>query len=159
MLGRDLAEGVVQDVFLRLWHHADQYDPTRGSFQSWFMSVARNRMRDKLRQQRVRDRVAKVSLIERQLENESQDELLMTMTTVEDFERLIKALQTLPELQRRAIFLAYYGGLTHQAIADELDWPLGTVKKRIRLGIAKLRERLAPINLALQHSEIDRTHE
>jgi RNA polymerase sigma-70 factor, ECF subfamily len=142
-LNRAEAEEIVQEVFLRLWHKADQFRPERGPFGAWFMTIARHHVWDVLRRFHR----------EPSLAAEVIDQLLMESATgvvnVEEEawsqevgEAVLHALQGLPAEQRRALVLAYFGGLSQSSIAEHLGWPLGTVKKRIRLGLQKLRTAL-----------------
>ncbi|MBI3973816.1 MAG: sigma-70 family RNA polymerase sigma factor [Chloroflexi bacterium] len=145
-LGTADAEEVVQDVFLSLWNKAGQFDPARSSFGAWFMAIARHRVLDELRRRGYQQRL---------LAGETADRLLAT--TVDESadvaeeawqrqrgEAVAQALRDLPDEQRRVLMLAYFAGLSHSAMAHHLGWPLGTVKKRIRLGLQKLRRALAP---------------
>lgn len=140
------AEEITQEVFLRLWNRASQFDPARGYFRAWFMTVARRCVLDKLRRLSLERRVQKASALNVLLSD--------TLTTLPDVaesawlrqrqEALLDALRELPDEQRWVITLAYFGGLSHSELAAHLDWPLGTVKKRIRLGMQKLRHQLMP---------------
>jgi RNA polymerase sigma-70 factor (ECF subfamily) len=144
MVGHPEAEEVVQEVFLRLWHKADQFDATRGSFKSWLMSVGRNYMLDQLKRRSHEWRLRQVEQVDRLL-SEAKDMNADVVAEVWARERrsiILRALQALPAEQRQAIVLAYFGGLSQSTIARQLDWPLGTVKKRIRLGLQKLRTAL-----------------
>jgi RNA polymerase sigma-70 factor (ECF subfamily) len=141
-----LAEDVVQEVFLRLWRQPISYDPTRGRFISWLMSVTRNRSLDELRRVTRRMRSEDVEDDEPGHEipavghlDDPQAELI-----VAEARAAVRAAMTrLPPAQRRVIELAYFGGLTHVEIAERTGDPLGTVKTRVRLGMRKLRESLA----------------
>jgi RNA polymerase sigma-70 factor (ECF subfamily) len=135
---RALAEDIVQEAFLSLWRTGARYDRTRGSVRSWVLSAVHNRAIDAFRRESLREgkTVGDDSLAER-LESPSR--------TPEEVERrdearqLHTALDTLPGEQRRVIELAYFGGFSHSEIADMLSLPAGTVKGRMRLGLAKLR--------------------
>ena len=141
VVGRQDAEEVVQDVFLRLWHKADQFDAGRGSFRSWFMTIARNHVLDELKRRGQEERLFAARRIEKSLEQAAASNVDMIDETwpQEHAGHILPALRGLPVEQRQAIILAYFGGLSQSAIAQQLDWPLGTVKKRIRLGLQKLR--------------------
>jgi RNA polymerase sigma-70 factor, ECF subfamily len=143
LVGPARGEEVVQEVFTALWRHSRRYDPGRAPFRPWFMTLARNRVIDELRRCRA----------ERLLVLDPVDDLLAGATdpsadVVEQVTRraegdgVVRALGSLPAEQRRVLVLAYFGGLTHAAIAESLGWPLGTVKKRLRLGLDKLRAEL-----------------
>jgi RNA polymerase sigma-70 factor (ECF subfamily) len=144
------AEEMVQEVFLRLWLKADHYAPDRGAFRPWFMSVARHHVLDRLRRRGHRHAMFVA---------ESLDEMLATpadpSATVEEAAWLrerrravLAAIHSLPPEQRRVLVLAYFGGLSQSVIAASLGWPLGTVKKRVRLGLHKLRTALAQYSWA-----------
>ena len=148
MLGRTAdAEEIAQEVFMRLWNRADQFDAGRGAFKSWFMAIARYRILDELRHRNRRE--------QRLIAAEDINQLLATASDPkadvekevgrnEESQRILRALQSLPNEQRRVLVLAYFGGLSQSSIAERLGWPLGTVKKRVRLGMQKLRAALAP---------------
>ncbi len=139
-----LAEDVVQEVVLRLWRQPSSYDPTRGRFISWLMSVTRNRSLDELR--RVTRRLRSEDLEEepgRELPApEGVDDPQAGLLLAERRAAVRAAMTRLPPAQRRVIELAYFGGLTQVEIAQATGDPLGTVKTRVRLGMQKLRESL-----------------
>jgi RNA polymerase sigma-70 factor (ECF subfamily) len=143
VLGRNDADEVVQDVFLKLWQRAGQFDPARGSFTAWLMTIARHRVFDQLKGRRsaVAVAVAIDGLLENVpdpgLEPEERVSLAERRATV------LAAVRQLPAEQRRALVLAYFGGMSQSAISELLGVPLGTVKKRLRLGLAKLRASLS----------------
>jgi RNA polymerase sigma-70 factor (ECF subfamily) len=143
----DLAEDSTQDVFLRLWRRPELYVPERGRFVSWLISVARNRAVDevRIRGRRRKREVATIGLPGEdpgQPSERREDDPLATTQLNAERDLVRRALRDLPEDQRRALQLAYFGGLTHQEIANALNQPLGTVKTRIRLGLQKLRRAL-----------------
>jgi len=157
ILGRADAEEIVQEVFLRLWNRADQFDASRGSFKAWFMTIARYRIIDELRTRHQRDgRLVAAEDINQLLAN-TPDPTVDVEKEVwlnQDSQSVRQALQLLPNEQRRALVLAYFGGFSQSTIARHLGWPLGTVKKRIRLGMQKLRAALIkePLAIELQDS-------
>lgn len=143
-LGAAEAEEVVQEAFLRLWQRASQFDSSRGRFGAWFMSIARHRVLDELRRRGEAARMRAADSAVRSLAERvdatvdvEHDAWLREETTA-----LRRALLTLPEEQQRVLLLAYFGGLSQSTMARMLGWPLGTVKKRIRLGLQKLRAAL-----------------
>ena len=146
-LGNSEAEEVVQDVFLRLWHKAHQFDALRGSFAGWLMTIARNRVLDSLRKRSHQERLVVANEIDGLLAEtlDGGADVEFDVSLREDRRMVIESLRALPAEQRRAIVLAYFGGLSHTSIAESLGWPVGTVKKRIRLGMQKLRAALNPI--------------
>lgn len=147
MLGRDHAEDVVQESFLRLWRSAGRFDPARGAFSSWFYAIVRHHIQDRLRHRRREERLMVASdadelLSEAPIPGVDVPEVVLQR---ERGRAVLRALQSLPPDQRRVLVLAYFGvGLSQTAIADYLGWPLGTVKKRTRLGLQKLRHLLDP---------------
>lgn len=145
---RAIAEEVVQETFLSLWRSGARYDRTRGSVRSWVLTVVRNRAIDAFRRAAMRD--------SHDMPDEGFSQLLaspeLTDQEVErrDDARLLRgALGALPADQRQVIELAYFGGFTHTQIAEMLNLPAGTVKGRMRLGLAKLRLALGDITGAV----------
>jgi len=139
---RAAAEDVVQEAFLSLWRGGGRYDPARGSVRTWLLGIVHHRAIDALRRSVVHDR--------RRASDEGLDERFDAgeRTDVEVARRaeaatVRSALLGLPADQARVIQLAYFGGFTHTEIAAMLGEPLGTVKGRMRLGLAKLRDGLA----------------
>jgi RNA polymerase sigma-70 factor, ECF subfamily len=144
MLGTADAEEIVQDVFLRLWQRAAQFDPTRSAFGAWFMAIARHRVLDELRRRGQVRHLAAAGDVERLLAR-TPDPALAPDTQVwqqDAADAIHRALADLPNDQRRVLVLGYFGGFSQSAMADLLGWPLGTVKKRVRLGLQKLRRAL-----------------
>lgn len=138
---RAVAEDVVQEAFVSLWRAGGRYDRTRGSVRSWVLSTVHNRAIDMLRRNALREgrNVSDEGLADRFAADERTD------VEVERWEqsRVMRvALEGLPADQRRVIELAYFGGFTHTEIAELLALPQGTVKGRMRLGLAKLRTTL-----------------
>jgi RNA polymerase sigma-70 factor, ECF subfamily len=136
-----LAEDVVQDSFLGVWRNADRYLEAKGSVRGWLLAIVRHRAIDAMRRQR-----AGVALGE---DSEDATPAALTMPDVWpevagrlDAEQVRQALTFLPPAQREVIELAYFDGLTQREIADRTRAPLGTVKSRMRLGLAALRDRL-----------------
>ena len=135
---RPLAEDVVQEGFLALWRSGARYDRERGSVRTWILGIVHNRAIDALRRVAVRDR-GRVS-DERAGELVAAPERTELEVARRDEAREIRsALEQLPDEQSRVIELAYFGGLTHVEIAQALDAPVGTIKGRMRLGLAKMR--------------------
>jgi RNA polymerase sigma-70 factor (ECF subfamily) len=136
------AEEVIQDVFVQIWKNAPSFDPSLGPAFYWALSITRNRSIDRLRARHRRAR-----LIE-SLENDAAADAPASVVAdqdaleAEDSAAVRTTLNSLPADQRRVIEMAFFGGLTHQEIAEALKEPLGTVKARIRRGLLKLRDSL-----------------
>jgi RNA polymerase sigma-70 factor, ECF subfamily len=140
MLGdRELAEDAVQEVFWRVWRRAGSFDRSR-AFAPWLFGIAHNYGIDELRRRRVRPQPVYED-DEQPILSDIPDEVdVAAQATLADQRRIVRAaLDQLPDEQRQALMLAYYGGLTQQEIAARLGNPLGTVKTRMRLGLQKLR--------------------
>jgi RNA polymerase sigma-70 factor (ECF subfamily) len=131
---------VAQDVFIRFWRNPGSFDPQRGRFMPWLLSVTRNRAVDEVRsrgRRRLREK-APVEGDDDPVDVAAPDPAWMAVLASE--KRSVRAaLATLPPDQREAIELAYFGSLTQQEIAERLATPLGTIKTRVRLGMKKLR--------------------
>lgn len=136
------AEDVVQEVFVQAWLQASRYDAARGAVAAWLLTTARSRAIDRARARRARPDLPGGTLPPIDVPDSGQlpDAQLLS---AEHVARVRSALSDLPTLQRAALELAYYEGLSHVEIAARLEQPLGTVKTRIRLAMIKLRESLA----------------
>jgi RNA polymerase sigma-70 factor (ECF subfamily) len=133
------AEEVTQDVFLKLWQKSQRYDPGRGRFASWLLSITRFAAIDRLR--REGRRPSAVDLPPTDADGTLTVERLLPTdhASWERGQHLHLLLGQLPAEQRQIIELAYFGGMTHHELANYLGLPLGTVKGRLRLGLEKLR--------------------
>lgn len=131
-----LAQEVTQDVFLKVWQHPHQWDPARGQFSSWLLTVARYTAVDRLRFEALRSGRS-VPLME-DIDAPTRDD-----PDPAELDRLRALLRRLPDEQRQVIELAYFRGLTHSELAAALNLPLGTVKTRLRAGLQKLRALLS----------------
>ena len=136
-----LAEDVVQDAFLGVWRNASRYAVDRGSVKTWLLSIVHHRAVDAVRRRRPttelpeREDVPPPAL--------QLPDLWDDVAAGLDRAAIARALTTLSDVQREAIELAYWGGLTQQEIAERTGTPLGTVKSRVRLGLLALRGALA----------------
>jgi RNA polymerase sigma-70 factor (ECF subfamily) len=144
LLGSARSEDVVQEVFTSLWRHAHRYDPGRAPFRVWFMTMARNRVIDELRGRRAERLLVLLDPVDDLLAEapDARVDVAEQVARRAEGDGVLRALGSLPPEQRRVLVLAYFGGLSHAAIAEELGWPLGTVKKRLQLGLGKLRAAL-----------------
>ena len=134
------AEDVLQEVFVQAFRQAGRYDSSRGAVAAWLLMMARSRAIDRVRARRARveGRTGEVTVLNDL--PDSQPDASSAMLDEEQMRLVREALAGLPLLQRMAIELAYYEGLSHTEIAERLEQPLGTVKTRIRLGLLKLRD-------------------
>ena len=138
------AQDVVHDVFLTLWENAASFDSGRGAAFSWAVTLTRNRSIDRLRSRRRRS-----VLLEQAAPSDLGYDQSPTgsgaddQAALGDQARVVRsAVADLPDEQKLALEMAFFGGLTQQEIAQRLDQPLGTVKARIRRGLLKLRDSL-----------------
>jgi RNA polymerase sigma-70 factor (ECF subfamily) len=141
---RGLAEDVVQEAFLGLWRSRGRYDRARGSVRTWVLTLVHHRAVDVLRHE--------LATSSRDIHDDGVSALLPAreLTDAEaqrrsDAQIVRDAMGQLPAEQRQVIELAYFGGFTHSELAEMLDLPAGTVKGRMRLGLAKLRLALGDV--------------
>lgn len=141
------AEDVVAEAFAQCWRQAGSYHPDRGSVTAWLVTITRTRALDA-----VRRRTRQLRLVEAAGEDPGPVALgtgpAATDAGVESDERRERvrvAITALPDAQREVLELAYFDGLSQREIADRLGAPLGTIKTRARLALARLREALAPL--------------
>ena len=138
------SEEVTQEVFVEVWRTATRFDAQRGAVGSYISTLAHRRAVDRVRSEQAhtnrQDKVASetstigLDLVEGTVLDEVESDLIGR--------RVRSALETLTELQREAIELAYYRGYSYPQVAQLLDVPLGTVKTRIRDGMIRLRDQL-----------------
>lgn len=133
------AEEVTQDVFFQVWRSAGTYDLKRGAALAWIMNIARSRSLDRLRRDHAFRRLEPLTDFE--VSNEPDPESLNDGAMRSAVVR--RALDQLPERNRRVLKLAYYLGMTHSEIAAHLGQPLGTIKSQIRTGLLLLGQSLA----------------
>ncbi|MBU4465861.1 MAG: sigma-70 family RNA polymerase sigma factor, partial [Actinobacteria bacterium] len=137
LVDRSQSEEVLQEVFLEVWQSAARFAPNRGQGRSWVFTIAHRRAVDRVRSsQSSTDRDIKAGFRDLGIAHDSvaeQVELKIEGRKVSD------ALATLPEPQREAITLAYFGGYSQSEIAALVGAPLGTIKTRMRDGLSRLR--------------------
>ena len=149
-LERASAEEIVQDVFLALWKNANQYDAARGPLRPWLLQIAHFRILNELRRRSRRPQPAPDPDGERLAALSDPDPGPSAAVWSEYRRSAVRdALQLLPPTQRQALGLAFFDELTHEQVADVLQLRLGTAKTRIRSGLLKLREQLAPLMAVL----------
>jgi RNA polymerase sigma-70 factor (ECF subfamily) len=135
-----LAEDVVQDAFLGAWRNAARYVEGRGSVKTWLLSIVHHRAIDAIRRRRP---TAELPEIDAGLpEALTLPDVWAEVSASLDAVTVREALVALSDVQREALELAYFGGLTQQEIAERTGTPLGTVKSRMRLGLLAMRRSL-----------------
>ena len=139
MLGSpESAEEVAQNAFHSVWRQASAYRTERGSVRTWVLAIARNAAIDWRRSKL--NRAERETMIEESLELVDElrveDRVIATLRA----ERVRAAVASLPREQRDVLSLAFWSGLSQSEIAERTGTPLGTVKSRVRLGMARLRE-------------------
>jgi RNA polymerase sigma-70 factor (ECF subfamily) len=140
----------VQETFLAVWQSAGRFDPSKGAVAPWLYSLARHKAIDLVRREaNVRKRTADVDLSFEPAPDDVDREAWLRIRR----DRVRTAITELSELQRTAIELAFFRGLTHVEVAEELDIPLGTAKTRIRSGLLRLRDVLGDELLEIEESE------
>ena len=138
-----IAQEVVQDAFLALWRAPEAYDPSRGAFRSFFLSLVHHRAVDAVRrEQRLRNRTERASNLEPLRGEDVAEDVVEGAYLAVRRKEVRSALETLPPEQRQVLELAYFGGYTQVRIAEELQIPVGTVKTRTLAAMRKLRRAL-----------------
>jgi RNA polymerase sigma-70 factor, ECF subfamily len=133
-----LAEDAVQEAFLAIWRGAARFLPERGKASTWILTLVHRRAVDLVRREQRRRTEALPEAEPAAATGAADDELWLRL----ERERVQAALAKLPDQQREAIELAYYGGFTQSELAERLGEPLGTIKSRMFTGLARLRELL-----------------
>lgn len=133
-----MAEEVTQDVLLEVWQQAPRFDTSRGRARSWVLTLAHRRAVDCVRSVQAatdRDRREATMTLDT-----APDDVPTTVQRHLEAEAVRRCLESLTDLQRQSVLLAYYGGHTHREVARLLDTPLGTVKTRLRDGLIRMRD-------------------
>jgi len=139
--GPEAAEEVAQDAFHAVWRKAGTYRPERGAVRTWLLAICRNAAIDWRRTRGKRsDREVTIDAVAAFVSAAKVDEKVIDRLRAE---RVRQALAELPPEQRDVLSLAFWGGYSQSEIAERTNTPLGTVKSRVRLGMTKLRDRLA----------------
>jgi RNA polymerase sigma-70 factor (ECF subfamily) len=142
------AEEVLQETFVRVWSRAETYDALRGSPGAWVTRIARNRAIDRLQARRVRANVAVEPALRaagQLIEPVTRDTPETALEGDRTADAVRTALATLTPAQRELIEAAFFEGYTHSELATRFGVPLGTVKTRIRAGLAAMRDRLEQV--------------
>ncbi len=144
-----LAQDVVQEVFLTVWRDASRFDVSRGAFATWLLSMTHHKAVDTVRrEENLRKRRGSAEQLElREVEGPTVHEEVWSGLRRG---RVVAALASLPDAQRHALELAYYGGYTQREIAGLTGTPLGTVKTRMLAGMRRLRDQLHGLGAAAE---------
>lgn len=135
---QNLAEEVVQEVFVSVWKRADTFESDRGNLRAWLLTQVHHRAVDLIRKEeaaRKRDR----HLVPEEVSPSHADQIVEDAWTAQQRVRVRSALENLPLEQREVLELAYFGGLTQRQIALDTGMPLGTVKSRTMVALKSLR--------------------
>jgi len=137
LVDRAQSEEVLQEVFLEVWQSASAFTPKKGQGRSWVLTIAHRRAVDRVRSsQASSDRDVRAGY--REMASPPEGVAEQVELRIEG-RRVARALSSLPEAQREAITLAYYGGYSQSEIAALVGAPLGTIKTRMRDGLSRLR--------------------
>jgi RNA polymerase sigma factor (sigma-70 family) len=134
-----LAEDAVQEGFLTAWRNADRFMPERAKASTWLLTLVHRRAVDLVRRENRR----RVDLLPDRAEQPASGSAEEDAWLRFERERVQTALKQLPDQQREALELAYYGGFSQSELAERLGQPVGTIKSRMFTGLARLRELLA----------------
>lgn len=133
---REESEDVLQDVYVAIWRRADRFDPARASVAAWISTIARNRAIDRLR---ARGPLARAEPVEELEIADDQPGADARLALADDAARLEACLSQLDARTQAVIRIAFFEGVTYEALARRMDTPLGTVKSWIRRGLARLK--------------------
>lgn len=139
---RTLAEDLLQETFLQVWHKAEEFKG-EGVVAAWFYRIARNKCLDALRREKARPQTEELTPLT--VESSTRSTSFPVEQNVNhrlNRQKVQVALGTIPEEQRQCLELAFFNGMSQREIATHTNTPLGTVKTRINLGLAKLEQSL-----------------
>jgi RNA polymerase sigma-70 factor, ECF subfamily len=138
----ETAEDIAQETLITVWHKAGYFDPARASASAWVYTIARNLRVDRLR----RDKLAALYAHDADVPLEEPDRPDQLLHAAERADRVKTAINELPEEQARVLKLSFFDNRAHADIAEALGLPLGTVKSRLRLALARLRGLLGELS-------------
>jgi RNA polymerase sigma-70 factor (ECF subfamily) len=131
------SEEVAQEVLLEVWRTASRFDPAKGSAAAWALTIAHRRAVDRVRSENASSRRERKAVFEDVTPTDNVAEIVAATL---DRQRVNRCLDSLTDLQRESIKLAYYGGYSYPEVAQLLGVALGTVKTRIRDGLIRMRD-------------------
>ncbi|HVF12957.1 MAG TPA: sigma-70 family RNA polymerase sigma factor [Acidimicrobiales bacterium] len=141
---KSVAEEVLQEVFLRLWNRPERFDAERGSLRSYLLAQTHGRSVDLLRSDTSRRRREERDARESPVVSDDIEREVIDLTVAEQVKEVVAGL---PEDERKAVELAYFGGHTYRQVAVMLGAPEGTVKSRIRSGLRRMRQDLVEMGV------------
>lgn len=153
---RELAEDLVHDAYVAVWQKIDRFDASRGSLRAWLLTIVRNRAIDRLRGTRPSIEVGEAD--QQSLLRTGPNPTWETALQQRSASELRQAMESLPQEQRQAVELAYFGGRTYREIAQLTGVPQGTANGRLRLALAKLRDSLSLTDAAPLSVQPDAVH-
>ncbi len=135
------AQDAVQEVFLAVWRDASRFDPSKGGFSTWLLSMTHHKAVDGVRREENlrKRRTGPEALETRETDAPRVEDQVWSLLRRQ---RVREVLQTLPDVQREALTLAYFGGYTQREISGLTDTPLGTVKTRMLAGMRRMKDSL-----------------
>jgi RNA polymerase sigma-70 factor, ECF subfamily len=137
-----MAQDAMQEAFVGIWRNASRYAAGRASVRTWMLSICHHRAVDLLRRRRQTSPLPETEGAAPLAEAFRAPDVWPEVARADDARAVREAMAALPDAQREAIELAYFGGLTQNEIAERTQAPLGTIKSRTRLGLLALRRAL-----------------
>jgi RNA polymerase sigma-70 factor (ECF subfamily) len=137
----DIAQEVLQDIFLKIWDRIESYDPTKGKLLTWMVNIARNQAIDKTRSREIskQQKTSGSETLVNKVDNQEFTELRIEGIGVKEM------LKSLPNEQLFVVEHLYFKGYTQSELAKDYDIPLGTIKTRLRMAMQYLRNSLEKI--------------
>lgn len=139
---KEIAEDLLQEIFLLIWDRADNFDASKGSVYTWLITLTRNKSIDTIRSKAFRQQQQHVSADQSEphfYPASNEQSPFESMLLNEKAEIIKNALNNIPAKQREVIEIAYFEGFSQSKIAEIYNIPLGTVKTRMRQGLEKLQ--------------------
>lgn len=143
---RDWAEEVLQESFVKIWHHAGNYDTSKSAPMTWMTAIVRNRALDWLRRPREVQASEALEIFMASVPDEGPGPEELAVLSARSG-KLHECLEQLGDDQKRSIMLAFFNGLSHGELAEQMGKPLGTVKTWVRRGLDRLRQCLDGLDL------------